>query len=158
MYDAMLTYQRENKITNQCVTNALFYKDCLNANGHKAKAKAVIARWVDEEYKINRLVIHMVVDIGDGHIIDPSYEITIKNAEYNDKICALPKELIHHTGLLKDTITKFIEFHSTAERINNNGCLVSNLEYYNLQADYVEKILKEKIWVKRIFIPYEDLY
>jgi len=146
VYRAMLTYQKENNITQRCITNALYFKDCLNANGQEATVRAVLARWINQEQQGYQICVHMVVDIGNNRLIDPSYEITsLKGVEYLEKIhLAYPKELMNcpTQGLTqRECIEKFLEFLAIAKRINGGENLSTGLEYYHAQADYVERVV-----------------
>jgi hypothetical protein len=140
----MYEYQKNNNITNMCITNCVYLRDSLIVNGFSAKVKPVIALYDNPIEKIYVVCIHMVIECN-GHILDPSYEIHNTNAEYFDTLGdVLPvfKGNIHSRGLNKrELVDGFIRFIDFAKRINQGELLIVDKEYYDSQADYLDKNL-----------------
>lgn len=143
--ELMWEYQKNNNIIKECITNAIFLCDQLNNNGFQAKVKAVIMTSVTE----NTFEVfggHLVIDMGDDKLIDPSYETNFKeNQNYFDNIntllLAIP-ELKIKKELIADIVKHFINFVKIANDINiDNKLLISNIEYYNKQSDYVQMMI-----------------
>jgi hypothetical protein len=153
----MLEYQKKNNIINHCITNAQYLRDHCVANGLEAKVIVVLCKniWEDADGLINCVVNtrHMCVDCY-GVIMEPSYQIASMEKQYQNDYYRTLKDIkdcpnIRQTGykLTKEEITKFITFQKYAQEMNDNKLLLSNKDYYNKQADYVEnkmKIITEK--------------
>ena len=140
LLDTMYEYQMINNITKHCITNVMYLKDNMNYYGYNSKAKAVIT--IHAENKILVTTIHLVIDCN-GRILDPSYEIHSKDAEYYDKL-NIALDRLKELSIMKDieikyTISQFLHFMKIAEEINNGKCIVSDKEYYHSQADYIDK-------------------
>ena len=144
--NGMYKYQKNNNITKQCITNSMYLRDTLIANGIHSKVNAVMAVWANNDNELYNCV-HMVVEYND-FVLDPSYEIHIKDACYYDQI-KLVMEMYKDNNLklseeqIKELITKHIKMIKTAERINKGECLVVDKDYYHSQADDVEKYVKK---------------
>lgn len=141
----MHEYQKKHKVKGKCITNTTYLVDCLRMSGVNARAKAVIAYWFDHDGRAFYNCVHMVVELGDDTIVDPSYEIdSIHDCHYVDKLhLAYPKCLegakVKHEGIgKKEKVEAFLQFIEFAKRINDGEVLVTDREYYNAQADYVE--------------------
>ena len=126
-----------------CITNCVYLRDSLIVNGFNAKVKPVIALYDNAIDKIQVCCIHMVIECN-GHILDASYEIHNTNAEYFDTlgdVLSLLKKNIYYGELdKKEVIAGFIRFIDFAKRINQGELLIVDKEYYDSQADYLEKI------------------
>jgi hypothetical protein len=146
----MIEYQKNNNIKGQCITNAQYLYDYINHNfpNINPKAKAVVCLGNDNENNITKCICHMVIMI-DDIIYDPSYEIISLNdiyyfgnmksfSSYIKKIPLFPEDIY-----LK-TVSNFIEFIKLADKINEGGLLVCDKDFYNNQADYVEKKMHSK--------------
>ena len=146
----MRKYQKENNIKRHCITNAQYLYDTIYLGcGYKnVRTKAVFVLSIIEETKTLYVNSgHLVLEV-DGVIFDPSYEIfLLKNKKYynnfkdfynyytilsekHKKKCDLKEQIYNHTHFIK-----------ISEHINSGKCLISNKEYYNKQADYVEKFI-----------------
>lgn len=131
----LFTYQKKNGIVGQCVTNAQYFRDCLIASGASAKSVAVIAFTKDK-----KVVVHMVVEI-EGVLVDPSYEIASQVDTYYKTYKELRDTLpiIGTLGLSpREFLETFLHFVEAANRQNQGEVIVSNKEYYNALADYIE--------------------
>lgn len=136
----MLEYQKSNNIKGQCITNVQFLYDRITKNSKhiNPKARAVICFYNDHDIKASIFIVHMVIIIND-EVVDPSFEIYSKEGvkyfdnwstlEYNIKI---PDNLKH--GLLSNLL-KFIKL---SDEINNGGLIITDKDFYNKQADYIE--------------------
>jgi hypothetical protein len=142
--DSMREFQKINNIKSQCITNTQYFYDTLKNNTSvNAKAKAVFAVSNDEETDTWLVINHMVITI-DETVLEPSYEVySLKNVKYYDSINHFlslfqnPNEQITN---LKEYLTKFIKFVKMAERINNDEFIITDKEFYNKQADYIENL------------------
>ncbi len=141
----MWEYQKNNNIIQQCMTNTSYLRDQLLINGYDCKAKAVIMTTYDDGV-LDICRGHLVIDIGNNMLIDPSYETNFKpNKNYFDNIVALLKafpKLKEKNECMVLTIKDFIKFKEYENKINNNELLISNKEHYYKQADYVEMKMK----------------
>lgn len=142
----MLEYQKNNNITKECITNAIYCCDQLNYNGYKSKVKAVIMTSINNE-ELSVCGGHLVIDIGNNQLIDASYETNSKpNQNYFDNInnlIAMYPSIKNDKELLSFTIKNFMNFIKIEKDINYYyKCIVSNKEHYNKQANYVEKKLR----------------
>lgn len=138
----MYEYQKKHNIKKECITNTSYLLDTLIHNGFDVKAKAVLAVYtIDENMIIN---CHMVIQYKD-YIIDPSYEVFSEDAEYFDKFHLIKKivdENILEGLSVQDICSKYIKFIEMADKINKRDKLyIINKQFYNSQADYVEKKL-----------------
>ena len=142
----MWEYQRKNSITKKCIDNTIYLRDSLIMNGYEAKVKAVIMTSVSN----NELEVcsgHLIIDIGDNKLLDPSYEMNIKpNQQYFDNI----KDLLTNYSTIKndkeflsDNIKNFMNFCNIANDINiHNKFLLTDREYYHKQHDYIKHNIK----------------
>ena len=128
----MLAYQKKHNITKFCIANATYLKDFINSIGIACKVVPVINVMTDHTKKINIITVHMVVELDNGNMFDPSYEIYQHKdsdyfnniADYNSWLKKAPNVI--STGLShKETVSGFIEFIATAERINTKICYSS---------------------------------
>jgi len=144
----MLEYQKKNNIINHCITNAQYLRDFIVANGMEAKVIAVLCLNYrqDVEGPLTKLCKrHMCVEMY-GTVMEPSYQIaSMERKEFPNIYYQTIKEIkdcpmISQTEykLTKEEITEFITFQKYAQEMNYNKLLVSDKDYYNKQADYVE--------------------
>lgn len=150
---SMREYQKENNIKNQCVTNTQYLYDIIKMNSiSNVKTKAVYV--FSGNYEEDTAIFvggHLVVELDDETIIEPSYDIfSLKNKSYFDNIKDLLNIFDNKVELkTKININKLIydniQFMKISEQINNGELLISDKEHYNKQADYIEKIYSHLI-------------
>ncbi len=135
---SMVEYQKTNNITGMCLTNALYLKDSLIASQVPAKVKSCFACYKNE--KIRAIVVHMVVQLHDDTLIDPSYEICCQNPKYFDKYHMALSYMSFNKSFTKKVLEDYLHFVSLSEKINQGEILISrgDKDYYYNQADYVE--------------------
>jgi hypothetical protein len=140
----MWEYQEKYNIKNQCLANAVYLCDQIHHTGVDilATVKAVIMVYITED-EMKVWGGHIVVQLNDGQFIDPSYETnSLRNTEYFDNIKDLLSAypiLKDDTELLKTLIGQIMIFSKYANDINlENKCIVSNLDYFHKQADYID--------------------
>ena len=141
----MREYQKKHKIKKECVTNCQYFYDNFKANCplNTIKVKAVIGVSLNSD----RTIIyegHVVVEVDEKFIFEPSYEVySTDNIEYFDNIKQfMNKYKLPNKNDMKDIIKEFIDFTKIADTINNGGLHITDNEYYNNQADYVEEKIK----------------
>lgn len=141
----MIEFQKNNNIKGQCITNTQYLYDHINHNFSNIKQKANAVICVTYNNNIITLIVHMVIVI-ENIIYDPSYEIiSLNNVCYYNNINTLISIL---PNISKEQISKtfkdFVKFIELARKINEGGLLVCDKDFYNNQADYVEKTLHSK--------------
>ena len=145
---SMREYQKENNIKKQCVTNAQFLYDTIKVNSiSNVKTKAVFV-YSDNNEEDTAIIVggHLVVELDDETIIDPSYEIfCLKNKSYFDNIKDLVNIFDNKVELktkidIKKLICEHIHFMKISEQMNNGELIITDKEHYNKQADYIEKL------------------
>lgn len=143
---SMREFQKINCIKEQCVTNVQYLYDCIKMNNLynlKVKVKPVIVVSFDKETKTIICVGgHLIVESDDGTIFEPSYDIfRLKNKTYFYNIKNLMDSYDNELKTdIKTIICLFIRFVKLAEQINNGELVICDNEFYNNQADYIEKI------------------
>ena len=141
----MREYQKKHNIKKQCVTNCQYFYDNFKANYplNNIKVKAVIGISLNDD----RTIIyrgHVVVEVDEKFILEPSYEVySTDNIEYFDNI----KQFMNtykfpNKNDMKHLIKDFVSFTKLADAINNEELTITDTEYYNNQADYVEEKIK----------------
>lgn len=146
----MHEYQKQNNIEKQCITNSQYLFDSIKASFPtlEVKVRAIMAyQCVDINCVFQqRIIIHMCVDIGNGKLYDPSYEIgalpDIDYIAYN--IIPFLKSLIDNGSTkeqVKELVSQYVKFMKIAEKMNAGIPLVEK-KYYHAQADYVESNFK----------------
>ena len=136
----MHSFQEENKVKGKCVDNALYLHARLKTIGVHTKFKAVIAVSIEER----RVCAGHIVLEGPGLLFEASHcEASMQNVKYFDNFskflsCKPDK------SLTKDVLNMFIHFSKIAERLNDGAFLVDR-DYYDKQADYLEKNLGRTI-------------
>jgi len=145
---SMREYQKENNIKKQCVTNAQFLYDTIKVNSiRNVKTKAVFV-YSDNNEEDTAIIVggHLVVELDDETIIEPSYEIfCLKNKSYFDNIKDLVNIFDNKVELktkidIKKLICEHIHFMKISEQMNNGELIITDKEHYNKQADYIEKL------------------
>ena len=137
--NTMLEYQKENSITKQCVTNVQYLYDFIvNNDTIPVHTKPVIVMSVDND-TLTIIRGHLVV-ISNETTIESSYEVDVlKNKYYYDNI----KELINNFNIskpvLKRIIIDFLNIQKLSDRINKGEFVITDEDFYNKQADYIEK-------------------
>jgi hypothetical protein len=140
----MREYQKKHNIKKQCVTNCQYFYDNLKANYplNNIKVKAVIGISLNDD----RTIIyrgHVVVEVDEKFILEPSYEVySTDNIEYFDNIKQFMNKYKIPKNDMKDVIKDFVSFTKLADAINNEELTITDTEYYNNQADYVEEKIK----------------
>ena len=144
----MLDFQKEHNIRNHCVSNSILLRDFLKSRGLNTKVKAVISEHCVEEEKRMVLTCHMVVEIEEETVVDPSYDICRYNAIYMDNISIVMERLkkrnpnAKEEGLsVREAVSRFIEFIKDAEEINNSKKYTCN-EYMIKQLKYIKNYIK----------------
>ena len=146
---SMREYQKENNITKQCITNAQFIYDIIKFNStNDVKTKSVIVFSNDKETNSVTLVGgHLVIILDDDNdVIDPSYEVfSLKNKLYFDNIDNFmsyfnedDKITLKSKLNIKKVISDYLKFIKISEQINNGKFIITNKEFYNKQANYIE--------------------
>ena len=146
---SMREYQKENIITKQCITNAQFIYDIIKFNStNDVKTKSVIVFSNDKETNSVTLVGgHLVIILDDDNdVIDPSYEVfSLKNKLYFDNIDNFmsyfnedDKITLKSKLNIKKVISDYLKFIKISEQINNGKFIITNKEFYNKQANYIE--------------------
>ncbi len=146
----MKEYQKKNNIKSQCITNSQYLYDFIKQNYPEKKiiAKPVIVICNNDTENYSKCIVHMVIyDEETKTIYEPSHEIDIlPNTHYFDSIHSIRKSV---RNLPKKSmlyiIPNFLEFITYAERINNRELVIADREFYDKQADYIEKILKSPL-------------
>jgi len=86
---------------------------------------------------------HVVVDVDEKFILEPSYEVySTDNIEYFDNIKQFMNKYKIPKNDMKHLIKDFVSFTKLADAINNEELTITDTEYYNNQADYVEEKIK----------------
>lgn len=166
-YNMMMSFQKENNITDMCVTNTQYFMDSTNFSaGRKIlQARATIAVKIDHRVSADaidtqiKLCQHMVCQVvpgikichpydkmlkqgnilKQGDIIDPSYEIAKDDYRY----FLSAGEVLKAFPLLKKeeaekVIREHLVFVQGAAAMNDGEIRVSNVDYYNKQADFLQ--------------------
>ena len=140
----MRYYQKKNNIKGQCVTNSQYLYDNIKQNYPEKKiiAKPVIVICNNDIENYSASIIHMVIyDEETKTIYEPSYELDIlPNTYYFDSIHSLKKSVDNITKEdMLYVIPRFLNFITLAESINNGDLVITNKEFYDKQADFIEK-------------------
>jgi hypothetical protein len=90
---------------------------------------------------------HLVLILDDNEtVIDSSYDIfRLKNISYYDNVKDLIDIFKDKTELkkrfdLKTLFSEHIQFMKLAEQINNGEFIITDKQFYDNQADYIEKL------------------
>lgn len=154
LLSGMMDFQKQNKITRECVSNTQFLLEsikswCLSKDIYcPLKSKVVIALYTKQVKGIPCpfVNVHLVVETC-GKVIDPSYEVSSnKNVLYFKTIgefvkCA--KSIETKEDDLKThlpfVIKQFIKFKNNYENMKLLTQEVYNHELYERQLDYIIK-------------------
>ena len=155
---SMREFQKQNCITKQCVTNTQFLYDCITMSirNSNVKVKAVLGFSNDDVTDTCVFVGgHLVLILDDNEtVIDPSYDIfRLKNISYYDNIKDLidifkDKSELKKRFDLKKMLSEHIQFMKLAEQINNGEFIIYYEQFYNNQADYIEKLYSKYMLFK----------
>jgi len=139
----MRNYQQTFKTKKQCLANTQYLYDTIRMNYNiDVNAQAVMVYSYDPVLNQTKIIIgHMVVNIGDNCIIDPSYEVSkLKNVKYFDKVNTFINSYDIKTNYdVKKIIKEHLVFRDFATRINKGEIVISNKGYYDNIADFIEK-------------------
>lgn len=132
-------YQKKNEIKKQCITNVQYCYDSIISQGFNAKAKAVIAIYKNNEEQYIS-TIHMVIELDNEIIIDPSYEISsIQECYYCDTIKRAIQVLSNNfkpQEVISNMIKLFLQFKQIENEINTNKFVICNKDFYNNQHNF----------------------
>jgi len=150
---SMREYQKENNVTKQCVTNAQYLYDIIKMNSTiNVKTKAVLVFSKNNEENSFTIVSgHLILTLGDETVIEPSHEIfCYQNKSYFDNIKDLMSIFDDKVKLksnidIKKVISDHMHFMKISEQINNGEFIITDKDYYNQQADYIEKLYSNSI-------------
>lgn len=146
----MRNFQKENCIKNQCVTNVQYLYDCIKNNESiniSIKIKPVIVVSICENRCIAGHLVLSIYEDNEEIIIDPSYDVfSIKNKYYYDNIKSFTENCCDKSNseskvFAQNIISTFMKFVKLADQMNNGKFLICDKEFYNNQADYIEKII-----------------
>lgn len=146
----MLRYQRREGIVNQCLTNAMYLYDSLKQSFPRleVKVKPSIVLIVRDENDFILNTGHLVVEF-EGELYDASYDIQHhENKNYFQTIQelsdTLPRGDNPYRQRLREVVSNFLLFVKHAQTINDGGLVVSDRDYYDRQADYVESCIRRR--------------
>lgn len=140
---ALHYHQKEHNITKQCITNVTTFIDVITPLiKNKVTAKAVVGvGWDAEKKEIYIICGHLVVEIDDLGIFDPSHEIhNLKNTKWCDSFQSL-NEAYPTREEKKTHLKEHLMFIKTADRINNGEFIIESREHYDKQMDFIQKML-----------------
>ena len=139
----MEAYQKIHNIKGKCISNATYLKDYIESLSLTCKVVPVMNIYADDSNKRNIITVHMVVELDDGRMYDPSYEIDqhhgmyVKTiAEFNDWYNEAPNPIVD--GLThKEIVLNFLGFLKNAERINTKlGYVKKDMAYVKAQHKF----------------------
>lgn len=141
---SMLEFQRRNCIQAECMTNTQYlYNQIRTKTNHHVKVKAVVVISVDEEKDTFMFIGGHLILIVNGQVIDPSYDVfSLETKSYFDNAKDLLDSVDDKKAFLErfpDAIRNLLWFVQLEHRMNNGEFCISNREFYNAQADYVDK-------------------
>jgi hypothetical protein len=157
---AMREYQRQNKIKKMCINNTQYLFDLLKVliPEHKVEIKSVIGFCADENGISITITGHLVIYVNNEYVIDPSYDIfkiehilnsnlqvyaniiDFKNTigDENYRVLYKEKKVMDEKKLIKDAI----QFQRFAKEMNEGRFIITDRDYYDNQADFVERLQK----------------
>jgi hypothetical protein len=137
----MREFQEKNGIQKQCVTNCQYLYDVIKLNGnHNVKVKAVI---VISDMDTLGIISHLVV-VNNNTLLEPSYDVfSLQNKSYFDNtkdfMERFDNEFKQVAQLnLKESIGNFLALMKLADRINDGELVITDKEFYDRQADFIE--------------------
>jgi hypothetical protein len=146
----MREYQRLNGITKKCVDNNQFLLDIINVNGGEVEVKPYIVVYTKNDVSFI-MTGHLAINFkGDDDIIEPSYEIWslpekayFGNIEHFVKSCSFPSAEMRRE-MIQETAKDFIDFVDLARKINSGELVLTDRNYYDRQADFIEDYLRKQ--------------
>lgn len=158
---AMREYQRQNEIKKMCINNTQYLFDLLKEliPEHKVEIKSVIGFCANDENGICITTTgHLVIYVNNEYVIDPSYDIfkiehilnsnlqvcaniiDFKNTigDENYRVFFKEKKIMDEKKLIKDAI----QFQRFAKEMNEGRFIITDRDYYDNQADFVERLQK----------------
>lgn len=156
----MHEYQRANSVTKQCLQNTQYLYDSIKDwPWIQIAPLAVIAyREIDIENEIDGKIVikrqcyivnHMVLQISNELLLDPSAEIADQN-DFQYVGYDIPKLLkkIKDMGMadtdVKLALKNYLLFKSYAEQMSNGKLFICDKQHYDGQADFInESFLRE---------------
>lgn len=150
---SMREYQKENNIEKQCVTNVQYLYDLIKLSSTSdIKTKPVFVFSINYEEGTAIFVGgHLVLELDDGTIIDPSYDIfCLKNKSYfdnfSDFINSFDDKNILKTRIdIKKLVKDHLDFKKLSNQINNGNFIITEKEHYKKQGNYIEKLYAKHI-------------
>jgi hypothetical protein len=153
----MMLFQKKNKIKAECVSNTQFLLEHvkLYAQAHNIpftlKAKTVMAFYINKKQQPVS-TIHIVVQIDENRILDPSYEFyRIKDVQYFESLKPYMSFMKQHSVIDKElkhrfryAIKQFLDFKNTYEEMPILCDSIFNQPYYDKQLDFLNKNTKTK--------------
>jgi hypothetical protein len=143
---AMFEYQKTNNIVKQCVTNTQILYDFILANFPELEPKpvAVICYYSDPDNDTGIFLNHVVLQIKNVEILEPSYEVFIKpNVRYfkdiNHCIKCFP-DRNNHKHFIQELLTKHLGFINITSKMINGELMVVSLAYYHDIHNYINYI------------------
>ena len=141
----MNQYQQQNQIKNECSTNTQYLYDCIRESFPHCDIKVKAVGVFFETYENQTTLLpynggHVVVIIN-KKIFDPSYEISSQDGEYFQTLKEVGDNKflkLSNKNVKRVIINKFLEFQKMAEEKNKGEVMVSNREYYDQQADFID--------------------
>jgi len=139
----MHKFQQERGVKDQCVTNTQFVYDTFKHNYDiDVKARACIVLSQDIKNKELKVIIHLVLTVGDK-IIDPSYDVFSLKPHYCFDFASFSKATkATMLGFQKKYLIIFLKFLDLAKRINEGQLIITDKQHYNDQADFLETALR----------------
>lgn len=149
---AMRDFQKVRAIKGQAITNVQYLYDTARYAklAPKARATIVLSMTDDPEGSPKLIAHHIVIEFNDGMIVDPSYDVaSLKNKTYFSNVKDLINSFDDKTELdrqcnLKHRLREHIIMTRVAEQINNGQAIVSDKQFYNEQANYIDRLFKAK--------------
>lgn len=148
----MHLFQKKHNIKGECITNCQYLYDCIKNCfpdiNVSIKAVCVLSKYQNNyAYTVGHLLINLNIN-EKNYLFDPSYEIFChEQKKYFYDFNKFSKEfrnsyLLKNKEEFKRLLNLHIDFIKKADKINNNitnMVYVHNKEFYNNQADYIEK-------------------
>lgn len=143
----MREFQRQHNVRGKCVNNTQYMLEViklLRISNAKAKAVYVFSNALELQATIF-IGAHVVIELDDGTIIDPSYEIdNLKHKVYFDNIKTfigkfddIEKAKLMKGIDVKQLIREHLRSVQLAEEMNTGKFIITDENYYKAQADYV---------------------
>ena len=146
---AMYDFQKENNIERMCVTNCLYLHDQLVRNQLvvNKQVKAFYVVGYSTRLKKRAVCPGHVALVCNGKIVEPSYEIyELKEKRYFECFQALKNDTRTPNFNGKEEVSamlkKHLNFIKIANRINGGEFYITDKDYYNRQAHFIEDKLR----------------